>query len=164
MTIFWQEPYIAAFIGTREGSVLSIQRLWVLGRLLPLFALFSMPGCAHRQLGIVGKWLQPIGSNAKSGVVYEFHSDGTMSHYSQIDLNGQPADGGVMISPKFNGIFTFRAGELIYHTTSIETDGKLESMSGVKEPDQKFRAVVGAHTLTLTAERMHGQSEEYDRQ
>jgi len=123
-------------------------------------------GCDRPHTSIVGKWVHSFGSNRSSGMVYEFYSDGTMTHYSQVDLRSQLPQAGVMSSPKFNGIYTFKQGVLTYHPTSIGDKGHAEALPNVAALDKTYKAVLSGETLTLSQvlPLRNGPKEEYQRQ
>ncbi len=126
-----------------------------------------LAGCGSHHTSIVGKWLCPVGAGGKSGVVYEFRADGTMSHYSQVDVSDKLPGTGLMTTPKFTGPYAFRSGVLTYHLTGDEYQGKSETFGKVRMPDQTYQAEVGGDTLTLQQEingSSVGQPEEYTRQ
>lgn len=126
----------------------------------------ALSGCGHHHASIVGKWIHPLGASGKAGMVYEFHPDATMTHYSQVDVSTQIPGTGIMLSPKFNGTYTFRDGLLVYHTTSITAEGKTDSVDGAKAVDQQYKADLTGDKLMLSRYDNHheGPSEEYIRQ
>ncbi len=108
-----------------------------------------MSGCGHHR-SIVGKWIHPLGASGKSGMVYEFHSDGTMAHYSQADVSAQLPGMGIMLSPKFNGRYTFKNDLLVYHAMSIKAQDGTASLDGARMPNEQYRAILDGDTLKLS--------------
>jgi hypothetical protein len=123
-------------------------------------------GCGRPHTSIVGKWVHLFGSNRSSGMVYEFYSDGTMTHYSQVDLRSQLPQAGVMSSPKFNGRYTFKQGALTCHPTSVGDQDHAEALPNVTALDKTYKAVLSGDTLTLSQvlPLKNGPEEEYQRQ
>lgn len=123
-------------------------------------------GCGYHHSSIVGKWMHPLGTNGKSGMVYEFHTDGTLIHYSQVDVRAQLPGTGVMLSPKFIGMYTFNNGLLAYHTTSVQAQDGTASLGRVRMPDEQYRAVLAGDKLKLSRSGgpYEGPVEEFTRQ
>jgi hypothetical protein len=99
-------------------------------------------------------------------MVYEFHADGTMTQYSQVDMRSQLPQAGVMSSPKFNGVYTFKQDVLTYHPTSIGDKGNTEALPSLTALEEKYKAVIIGDRLTISRISLPkaGPATEYQRQ